>query len=124
MYKSTIDHYSLEELSQAWQTLYGEGGYKAFIEELKYVRSLKYKKRLADKTGQKFGRLTANSYNYRTSKWECICECGNHKSVSAGNLSNGRTKSCGCLKVEFRRERMKQMWKDGILKPKQRRKLR
>ena len=126
MYKSTIDHYSLEELSQAWRTLYGEGGYKAFIEELKYVRSLKYKKRLADKTGQKFGRLTANSYNYRTSKWECICECGNHKSVSAGNLSNGRTNSCGCSRQseafrESHRISMKQMWKDGTIKPKQRR---
>ena len=121
MYKSTIDHYSLEELSQAWRTLYGKGGYKAFIEELKYVRSLKYKKRLADKTGQKFGMLTANSYDYRTSKWECTCECGNHKSVSAQNLSNGRTISCGCLRSEFRSIAMKQMWKDGILKPKQRR---
>ena len=120
MYKSTKNHYSLEQISQAWQILYGEKGYSDFVEELKLVNSLKYRKRLKDKTGQKFGKLTANSYDYNTSKWECTCDCGTQVSVHTTNLSNGRTKSCGCLKVEFRRERMKQMWKDGTLKPKQR----
>ena len=120
MYKSTKNHYSLEQISQAWQTLYGGKGYSDFVEELKLVNSLKYRKRLKDKTGQKFGKLTANSYDYNTLKWECTCDCGTQVSVHTTNLSNGRTKSCGCLKVEFRRERMKQMWKDGTLKPKQR----
>ena len=82
--------------------------------------SVKFAKRLVDKTGQKFGRLTANAYDYDSRMWECTCECGNHKSVSSQNLSNGRTISCGCLRREFRSESMKQMWKDGILKPKQR----
>jgi len=82
--------------------------------------SVKFAKRLANKTGQKFGRLTANSYNYDSRKWECTCECGNHKSVSAQNLSNGRTISCGCLRKEFRSIAMKQMWKDGTLTPNQR----
>jgi hypothetical protein len=80
--------------------------------------SIKFAKRLVDKTGQKFGRLTANNYNYDSRMWECSCDCGNHISVNAQNLSNGRTKSCGCAKEEFRRERLKQMWKDGTLKAK------
>ena len=121
MYKSTKNHYSIEQITQAWSNLYGVKECPDFIKELKHVNSLKYRKRLVDKTGQKFGRLTANSYNYYTSKWECTCDCGEQVSVWTQNLSNGRTKSCGCFKVEFRRERMKQMWKDGILKPKQRR---
>lgn len=56
-----------------------------------------------DLTGQKFGRLTAikpvvvNGYR----KWLCVCDCGNIKTVTAGSLRSGGTKSCGCLSKEF-----------------------
>lgn len=50
-----------------------------------------------DKTGRRFGSLTAVKY-LGDSKWECLCDCGNTAIVSAGKLSSGKTKSCGCRK--------------------------
>ena len=54
-----------------------------------------------DLTGQKFGKLTVEKLigkNGRNIIWECRCECGNIVKVDRGNLRNGHTKSCGCLK--------------------------
>ena len=31
-----------------------------------------------------------------------MCDCGNFATVLSGNLKNGQTKSCGCLKFEFK----------------------
>lgn len=66
-----------------------------------------------DLTGQKFGRLTVvrrgeNTKNNRA-QWWCQCDCGNPNLVlvNAGNLKNGRTKSCGCLARELTSERFK-----------------
>lgn len=28
--------------------------------------------------------------------WECLCECGEKRNVTSGNLRSGNTKSCGC----------------------------
>lgn len=59
--------------------------------------------RLIDLTGQKFGRLIvikrSTNKNNRV-YWECICDCGNIKIVSAKLLRNGESRSCGCLRVE------------------------
>jgi hypothetical protein len=33
-------------------------------------------------------------------RWICECECGNITAATAGNLQNGSTSSCGCLKAE------------------------
>lgn len=54
--------------------------------------------------GMKFGRLAVlkeieKNKNLRT--FECICECGNKKIVFKKYLKNGETKSCGCLKKEY-----------------------
>ena len=54
--------------------------------------------------GIKFGRLTVlkeieKNKNLRT--FECVCECGNKKIVFKKYLKNGETKSCGCLKKEY-----------------------
>ncbi len=61
--------------------------------------------RLADLTGQVFGRLTvlgpAPMKNGR-SRWSCKCECGAVKDVYNDQLKGGRVKSCGCLEVENR----------------------
>jgi hypothetical protein len=38
-------------------------------------------------------------------QWQCRCQCGIEKSVSAWNLTQGKSKSCGCWKRELRRER-------------------
>ena len=60
---------------------------------------------------QRFGRLIAvdpycvKGKHYKT-KWICICDCGNETIVSAHDLVDGRTKSCGCLVVDIQRERL------------------
>lgn len=57
-----------------------------------------------DLTGQRFGRLTVESFLYmdknRHSMWICKCDCGKTKIVQSNNLKSGHTKSCGCLYEE------------------------
>lgn len=56
-----------------------------------------------DLTGQKFERLTVlervENIGTKTA-WKCLCDCGNIKIVTGNNLTQGRIKSCGCLKKE------------------------
>lgn len=53
-----------------------------------------------DITGKRFGRLVVSSY-IGTGLYECECDCGNIVRVFGGNLVNGATKSCGCLRREI-----------------------
>ena len=56
-----------------------------------------------DLTGQRFGRLKVIGFAHikrRQTHWNCVCDCGNQTIVGIGNLKNGSTKSCGCLKKE------------------------
>lgn len=60
-----------------------------------------------DMIGQKFGRLlvlhrdeTKPSGHGKKIYWVCQCDCGNIKSVVAGNLRRGLTTSCGCYQKE------------------------
>ena len=60
-----------------------------------------------DLTGKQFGRLTVVRLYSRSSRkptrptmWLCKCECGNEVVVRRGNLLNGNTKSCGCLRTD------------------------
>ena len=59
---------------------------------------------LIELAGKKFGRLTVVRRSARPLKngsyWDCLCECGNTKTVRSMNLRNGNTKSCGCLQNE------------------------
>ena len=61
--------------------------------------------RLADLTGQRYGRLTvverSGDIGGKTA-WLCICDCGNKKRITATNLKQGITKSCGCYQNEVR----------------------
>lgn len=58
--------------------------------------------------GERFGRLLvierADDYVAPSGKhhvmWKCLCDCGNSTTVDAGQLSSGKTKSCGCLHRE------------------------
>lgn len=57
-----------------------------------------------DISGQKFGRLTAIKY-ISSSKpevpfWLFKCSCGNEKKLLKYNVTQGKTKSCGCLNIE------------------------
>jgi hypothetical protein len=62
-----------------------------------------------DLTGQRFGRLIASYLNPKRGskgqrRWNCTCDCGGSTVARGGDLIQGLTKSCGCLKVEKCRE--------------------
>lgn len=60
-------------------------------------------------TGQRFGRLvvlTSDRTRRGTSAWRCRCDCGNETVVATGNLRNGNTSSCGCLRLERLRDKI------------------
>lgn len=54
-----------------------------------------------DISGQKFGKLTVVKMicqnESKQNIWECVCECGNIKTVYTKQLTSGHTRSCGCL---------------------------
>ncbi len=53
-----------------------------------------------DLTGQRFTRLLVKEYAGKK-KWLCVCDCGTERVVAGDNLRLGRTKSCGCFKVDY-----------------------
>lgn len=77
--------------------------------------SIPENRRISDKTGVIFGRLTViglAEIRVRLSGnedpfWACRCDCGNTTVVSASNLATGASKSCGCLSKEISGERFK-----------------
>lgn len=64
--------------------------------------------RRSDYTGKKFGRLLLLKYThsdkYSHQMYKCLCDCGNIKIIPIGYMKSGNTKSCGCLKKEFRKK--------------------
>ena len=57
--------------------------------------------KVIDLKEKKFGKLKVIEY-YGSNKngralWVCQCECGNKKIISAHDLRQGKTKSCGCI---------------------------
>lgn len=57
-----------------------------------------------DLAAQRFGRLVVKKDSQVRKNgsvlWECICDCGNHKIVSAANLRKKKVRSCSCIKSE------------------------
>jgi hypothetical protein len=56
--------------------------------------------------GQRFSRLVAETYLGRRKRvpyWQCRCDCGNAKDVSAYHLVRGLIQSCGCLRKDAMR---------------------
>lgn len=57
-------------------------------------------------SGKRFGKLLVLRRVNRTEDgdhapiWECKCDCGNMTKVKSGNLMNGKTNSCGCIRRE------------------------
>lgn len=73
-----------------------------------------------DLTGTRVGRLVAVSTAGVAvdghSLWKCKCDCGNFKIIASNNFrENGGTKSCGCLRSEAQKERIKEggVWNEG-----------
>lgn len=57
---------------------------------------------LRDLTGQTFGRFSVvRLYASKPTRWLCLCSCGAERAVLAGNLCQGFSKSCGCLKKDL-----------------------
>jgi len=63
--------------------------------------------RFQDLSGQSFGRLVVVELVKRgnVTVWRCRCACGKMLDVRAGNLKNGNSQSCGCLRDEIARVR-------------------
>jgi len=74
---------------------------------------------LIDRTGQRFGRLTALRHlGWRAGGWECRCDCGSTVMVTGGHLAALHTTSCGCLKPrphgDARRGRRSAEWRAWV----------
>jgi len=55
--------------------------------------------------GMKFGRLLTIKKDIESvgeSKWVCRCDCGNEFNAVASRLVSGKTKSCGCLILDYK----------------------
>ena len=58
-----------------------------------------------DLTGQRYGHLTVverDTSRKGATYWFCRCDCGNVKSIRAGDLRSGKTVSCQCTKGRFK----------------------
>ena len=66
---------------------------------------------LLDLTGERYGRLTAISstgVKKGTSMvWSFMCDCGNQVERASGEVRRGKTHSCGCLRSELSKAKMK-----------------
>lgn len=70
-----------------------------------------------DLIGRRFGKMTvidkAERLNH-CNRWKCICDCGNERSVSTGNLLAFGTCSCGCVRVKKGKENKGWMGKEEL----------
>lgn len=69
-----------------------------------------------DMSGKTYGRLEVIEFAYTKNGrayWKCRCSCGNITTVTGKLLRSGKTKSCGCLKLE---KLMKNGLKHGLYK--------
>lgn len=62
---------------------------------------------MIDITGKSFGKLTVIGPHHKNSRgewtWLCKCECGKETVSTGYRLRSGRTKSCGCIQAENRK---------------------
>lgn len=61
--------------------------------------------------GTKINRLTIIKYDHSDSRnrrhYLCRCDCGKEKTIQGSLITSGNTKSCGCLGIEARANRIK-----------------
>lgn len=61
---------------------------------------------IIDLTGQQFERFTVlrqNGMRKTGTLWEVLCVCGTVKTVTGINLRRGKSKSCGCFRVDAKK---------------------
>lgn len=70
-----------------------------------------------DMTGKRFGRFEVLEYAGKRPQgktqhtlWLCRCDCGREVVVFGHNLRSGRSKSCGCYKVDVKRAEFNARW--------------
>lgn len=66
--------------------------------------------KLIDETGNKYDRWYVNSFAYikdHKAYWNCTCDCGTIRPVTAGDLRNGKSTNCGCVRNEKNAKRSK-----------------
>lgn len=56
--------------------------------------------RLIDLTGTVHGKWTvicrADNSKHQQTRWHCVCECGNQRTVQSSDLRSGKSICCGC----------------------------
>lgn len=64
---------------------------------------------IVNRTGQRYGRLTARYVAAQTLRkqaiWFCDCDCGETTLVDGSKLNRGEIQSCGCYAADVRRQR-------------------
>jgi len=74
--------------------------------------------KFSDITGGKFNKLKVTSFSHRkpgSVYYQCICDCGTKKIIQGFKIISGKTKSCGCLKIE---KNKKNLTKHGMCETK------
>jgi hypothetical protein len=71
------------------------------------IQGKRFGPKITDRRGERFHRLTIIDYAWdRPGRgWRCRCDCGKETLVKYALLTNGNTKSCGCLRADRNRER-------------------
>ena len=67
--------------------------------------------KLIDLTGQRYGRLTVlekveGNYTNKSSKWKCLCDCGNIYIGISNHIRREPHISCGCWKKEITSQKL------------------
>lgn len=69
------------------------------------LQSLQRKKEYSSFIGKKYNKLLILDLGipnkFKVPQFKCVCDCGTMKNVSCSNVINGKTKSCGCLRLEI-----------------------
>lgn len=113
---SKVNDLELEKIKELYEKGYSilkianeigraDGTVKKYVQEMKLVKPAK-----PTLVGKKFGRLTVAELDHVEKSRRyllCKCDCGNTTVVREGNLKNGITKSCGCIKKEYLQNRKK-----------------
>lgn len=86
-----------------------------------YNREMSHIKNTIDISGYKYGHLTVlKQHDGKTDSrgsvlWDCVCDCGNHCTVSSNALRTGNTISCGCV-VSSNEERIRKVLENFNIK--------
>ena len=51
--------------------------------------------------GKKFGHLTVICRSTKPGHWDCVCDCGEKRSIRSPMLTKGRQNSCGCQRGKY-----------------------